>query len=62
MTNLTRLLAGMILALSLLSMAQASSIDYSVDQFATYQSDTPATDEDGEEKKKKEGEEEEPDC
>ncbi len=63
MTKLTQLLAGMILALSLLSTAHASSIDISIDQFAVYQSDTPATEEAGDdEEKKKDGEEEEPDC
>ena len=64
MKNLTQLLAGMILAFSLLSTAHASSIDISIDQLAVYQSDTPATEEGGDDegKKKKDGEEEEPDC
>lgn len=56
MKILTQLLAGMMLVFGLLSTAHASSIDVSFDQFAVYQSDAPATDEDGE--KKKEGEEE----
>ena len=64
MTKLTQLLAGMILALSLLSTAHANSIGISIDQFAVHQSDTPATEEAGDDegKKKKDGEEEEPDC
>lgn len=65
MKNLAQILAGLIFAFSLLSTAHASNIDVSVDQFAVYQSDTPATEEegaDGEEKKKTGEEEEEPDC
>ena len=65
MTNLSKLVATMILAFGLLSTAQASSIELSTGEFAIYQSDAPTTGEDGEDgekKKKKEGEEEEPDC
>lgn len=66
MTNLSKLVAAMILTFGLLSTAQASSIELSIGQFAIYQSDAPTTAEDGEEgeegEKKKEGEEEEPDC
>jgi len=71
MTNLTKLLAAMILAFGLLSTTHAASIDLSVDQFANYQSEAPATDEtdgttdgtdDDGKKKKKDGEAEEPEC
>ena len=69
MKNLTQILAGLMLVFSLLSTAHATSIDISVDQFAVYQSDTPAPEAETEteegadgEKKKKAGEEEEPDC
>jgi UDP-N-acetylmuramoylalanine-D-glutamate ligase len=58
MTNLTKLLASLVLVLGLVATGNAASVISETDGFKVYQSDTT----DGEEKKKKEGEEEEPDC
>ena len=57
MTNLTKLLASLVLVLGLVATGNAASVSSETGDFKVYQSDTT----DGEEKKKKEGEEE-PDC
>ena len=59
MINVTKLLAGLILAFGLVATSNAGSMISSSEGFKVYQSDTA---EEEEEKKKKEGEEEEPDC
>ena len=68
MTNMTKLLASLVLVFGLVSMSNAASVLPAMDGFKLYQTDTD-TDADTdteeateEEKKKKEGEEEEPDC
>lgn len=58
MINVTKFLAGLVIALGLVATSNAASIISASDGFEVYQSET--TDEEG--KKKKEGEEEEPDC
>lgn len=72
MTYLSKILAGLVLVLGLVSVASAATMTLSNDSFAAYQSDTaePAEGEaegeaegagEGKEKKKKKGEAE-PDC